>query len=89
MSSSETYICMQGSGLMQSFGLQERVVACFLREIEEGYLNNQYHSRIHAAGVLQITHMLVQNGLVQSGILDETMQLACYVAGAVYIEPGH
>ncbi len=70
---------------MQSFDLQERAVARFLREIEDGYLDNQYHSRTHAAGVLQLTHMLIGNGLVQSGILDETMQLACYIAGVALV----
>ncbi len=42
---------LQGSGLMASFELQEDAVACFLRAIEDGYQDNPYHSRTHAAGV--------------------------------------
>lgn len=66
---------------MGTFNLQEDVVACFLRQIEDGYKANPYHSRVHAAGVLHMLHLLLQNGLVQSGALDITMQLACYIAG--------
>ena len=66
---------------MKAFTLQEEAVACFLRTIEDGYIDNPYHSCVHAAGVLQMLHMLIQNGLRQSGALDETLQLSCYIAG--------
>ena len=58
-------------------------MACFLRAIEDGYQDNPYHSRTHAAGVLQLVHTLVQNGLISSGVLVCTMQLACYLAGII------
>lgn len=80
----------QGSGLMATFQLQEEKVAAFLRDIENGYIDNPYHSAIHAAGVLQMSHMLIQNGLVQSGILDDNLQLSCYLAAIChdYCHPG-
>ena len=56
-------------------------MACFLREIEKGYMDNPYHSSTHAAGVLQMMNMLVQHGLMQCGVMDQNMQLACYLAG--------
>ena len=65
---------------MEAFQLEEEVFARFLREIEDGYVDNPYHSATHAAGVLQVTHMLVQNGLIQSGVLDDNLQLSCYLA---------
>ena len=66
---------------MASFGIAEDNVACFLREIEKGYMDNPYHSSIHAAGVLQMMNMLMQHGLIQSGVVDQDMQLASYFAG--------
>ncbi|KAK9868656.1 hypothetical protein WJX84_004455 [Apatococcus fuscideae] len=74
------FYLLKGSGLLSDFGIQEDIMACFLRSIEAGYLSNPYHSRTHAAGVLHVIHLLVQNGLLQSGILDGPMQLACYIA---------
>ena len=76
-----TNASVQGTGLIDFFRLKDEVVACFLREIENGYLDNPYHSSQHAAGVLQMLHMLVQNGLIQSGVLDENLQFSCYMAG--------
>ncbi|KAK9843277.1 hypothetical protein WJX74_009626 [Apatococcus lobatus] len=84
------FFLLKGSGLMNAFQLQEDIVAGFLQQIEKGYVDNPYHSAIHAAGVLQMLHMLIQNGLVQSGVLDETMQLSCYLAAIChdYAHPG-
>ena len=76
----------QASGLMSAFNLPEDAVACFLREIENGYMDNPYHSSTHAAGVLQMMHMLMQHGLIQSGVMDQNMQLASYFAGSVQHE---
>ena len=56
-------------------------MACWMRAIEDGYKDNPYHSSTHAAGVLQMTHMLLTHGLMSSGAVDATMQLACYIAG--------
>ena len=56
-------------------------MACYLRAIESGYQANPYHSAVHAAGVVHMVHMLLTNGLIQSGALEAPMQLACYLAG--------
>ncbi|KAK9842956.1 hypothetical protein WJX74_004848 [Apatococcus lobatus] len=84
------FFLLKGTGLMDIFQLEEEVVACFLRELEDGYLDNPYHSSTHAAGVLQMIHMLVQNGLIQSGVLDDSLQLSCYMAAIChdYAHPG-
>lgn len=77
-------MCWQGSGLISTFKLHEERVACFLHAIEDGYEDNPYHSSTHAAGVLQMLHMLLQNGLTQSGVVDESMLLSCYVSGKLW-----
>lgn len=74
-------MCAQGAGLTKAFDLAEDRLANYLQKVETGYNANPYHSRTHAAGVLQSMHMLAQNGLIQEGVLDETLQLACYMAG--------
>ena len=72
---------MQGSGLVSLLALDEERLACFLRKAETGYLDNPYHSRTHAAGVLQTTHLLAQNGLIQEGVFDGLLQLSAYLSG--------
>lgn len=42
--------------------------------------------RSHAASVLQMTHLLIHNGLIQQGILDPITMLACYFAGENPVE---
>ena len=37
--------------------------------------------RVHATSVLQIMHMLMQNGLIRLGVLQDVMVLACYLSG--------
>ena len=34
----------------------------FLMRIEDSYLDNPYHNRVHATDVLQWTHMLMKRG---------------------------
>lgn len=74
---------MQGSGLVSRLALPEEKLAGFLRQIEAGYLDNPYHSRVHAAGVLQITHLLA-HGLIQNGVFDDLLQLSAYMAAAAH-----
>ena len=61
------------SGLVKRLKLDEDKLAVFLREIEKGYKNNPYHSGLHAASVVQISHMLVQKGGMQ-GMLQSKCQ---------------
>ena len=37
-------------------------LARFLRRVEEGYNDNPYHNRVHAADVVQSMHMLMTVG---------------------------
>lgn len=70
-------------------GLHEDRLANFLRKLEAGYLDNPYHSRVHAAGVLQTTHMLSQS-LIEEGIYDPVLQLSAYLSalGHDFSHPG-
>ena len=74
---------MQGSGLVSRLALPEEQLAGFLRKIEAGYLDNPYHSRVHAAGVLQTMHLLAQ-GLIQNGVLDDLLQLSAYISAVCH-----
>lgn len=55
-------------------------------EIEEGYSDeNQYHNRLHAADVLQSTHLILHEGGMMAtssspGYVDDLTLLACYLA---------
>ena len=46
-------------------------------------------SRVHAAGVLHIMHLLMSNGLIHAGILQDVMVLACYLAGGCISASDH
>ena len=70
---------------MSLLALNEERLASFLRKIEAGYLENPYHSRTHAAGVLQATHLLAQNGLIQEGVFDGLLQLSAYISGEALV----
>ena len=79
---------LQGSGLVESLSISEHRLATFLCRVEAGYVDNPYHSRVHAAGVLQMMHLLMRNGLVQTGVLDSITELACYMAACCH-DHGH
>ncbi|KAK9838824.1 hypothetical protein WJX74_003960 [Apatococcus lobatus] len=57
------FYMLKGSGLVSQLALNEERLARLLMKIEAGYLDNPYHSCIHAAGVLQSTHLLAQNAI--------------------------
>ncbi|KAK9862181.1 hypothetical protein WJX84_011393 [Apatococcus fuscideae] len=84
------FYLMKGSGLISLLNLDEDRLANFLRRVEAGYLDNPYHSRVHAAGVLQTTHLLAQNGLIQEGVFDGLLQLSAYMSAIChdYAHPG-
>ncbi|KAK9833209.1 hypothetical protein WJX74_010496 [Apatococcus lobatus] len=79
------------SGLAKEQGLDEEKLASVLFTLEDGYQqNNPYHNRTHAAGVLQIMHLLLASpgGLKDLGVVDSATMLACYLA-AICHDHGH
>ncbi|KAK9822894.1 hypothetical protein WJX74_001716 [Apatococcus lobatus] len=78
------YFLLNTTGLVQMFNISNTKMLALIRRLEEGYPDNPYHNRTHAACVLQIMHLLVHNGLIQQGILDGITMLACYVAAALH-----
>ena len=52
----------------------------FLHCLEVGYLDNPYHSRVHAADVLRTMHITITQGGLIPGYVDSTTHLACYLA---------
>ncbi|KAK9824027.1 hypothetical protein WJX72_007091 [[Myrmecia] bisecta] len=67
--------------LIKTFKLEEAKLARFLRAIEEGYPNNPYHNRSHAADVLQSTFMLITQGGLSTNRL---CHLAAYTAAIMH-----
>lgn len=60
----------------------------YLRIVEEGHKRHPYHGPHHVASVVQRFHLLLRNGLMQTGILDPLSTMACYIAAAVH-DYGH
>ena len=51
-------------------------LARFLRRVEEGYNDNPYHNRVHAADVVQSMHMLMTVGGLATLLGTEMVLLA-------------
>lgn len=67
--------------IIDKFQLDEGKLVKFLMRVEEGYPNNPYHNRIHAADVLRSLHVLVvRGGLITQGYCDEIALMACYLS---------
>ncbi len=63
------------------FKLVENSFFALMLRIEDGYSDNPYHNRIHAACVLHMMHLLLHNGPIQQGVMDGVSMLACYLSG--------
>ena len=61
---------LKRSGVMKHFHLDETKLARFLIRIEEGYPNNPYHSRTHAADVLRSLHTVLNKGGVMTAVVS-------------------
>uniref|UniRef100_A0A7S0RAQ3 Phosphodiesterase n=1 Tax=Chlamydomonas leiostraca TaxID=1034604 RepID=A0A7S0RAQ3_9CHLO len=71
--------------IVDKWGLHEHKLVKFLMKIEDGYPNNPYHNRIHAADVLQSLHVLViRGGLINHGYCDETALVSCYLSSIIH-----
>ncbi|KAG2447555.1 hypothetical protein HYH02_007479 [Chlamydomonas schloesseri] len=78
------FYLMQRAGLVSRFRLKPVVLARLLRAIESGYLDNPYHSAIHAADVLQTLHVIIHSAQLHVHYLDALGLLASYYAAIVH-----
>ncbi|VDP82127.1 unnamed protein product [Schistosoma mattheei] len=49
----------QKRNLLQKFAIPERNLLLYMTAVEEKYNDNPYHNRVHAADVVQSTHVLL------------------------------
>ncbi|GAX78545.1 hypothetical protein CEUSTIGMA_g5985.t1 [Chlamydomonas eustigma] len=63
-----TYAVVHRCGLQQSMMLDDDKLAKFLHRLEDGYGQNPYHCRIHAADVVRSLYCL----LIHGGVMDST-----------------
>ena len=71
--------------LINVFSLDETKLARFLLLIEDGYPDNPYHNRIHAADVLQSLHVILCRGqLMEKGFCDDISLLSCYLSAIIH-----
>jgi hypothetical protein len=71
---------IKSCGAVAKLAIHERKVAACMRAIEVGYRGNPYHNSVHAACVLQQTHLLVNC----MGVDDPYVRLVAYVAAVVH-----
>jgi len=71
--------------------IKKGIAANFITKIEEGYLDNPYHNKVHAADVLQSMHFWLQSSVLKP-VCDKypLLRLSSYIAAAVhdYKHPG-
>ncbi|GIL62517.1 hypothetical protein Vafri_16725 [Volvox africanus] len=70
--------------LMRKFDIKPQLLARFMRRVEEGYRPNPYHSKTHAADVLQTLHVIIHRGGLAPGYVDPLTLMACYLAALVH-----
>ena len=63
------FFLFKRSDLISKFNLNETKLARFLMRIEEGYPNNPYHCRTHAADVLRSLHVVLNRGKVMAMVV--------------------
>ncbi len=78
-------------GLFQRLSISRALVGNFIRKLEDGYLDNPYHNRVHGADVLHASHFFLESKLLGS-LADKhpLMRLSVYMAAAAhdYKHPG-
>ena len=74
------FYLIKESGLVQRFSVIEKTLMTFLLKVEDGYPENMYHNRTHAADVLQSMYMLMVNAL--GGFIGD-MELLVGIIAAV------
>lgn len=79
------FALLKRSGLVETFELDEEKLVKFLMLVEDGYPQNPYHNRIHAADVLRSLHVLLsRGGLIEAGYCENQVLLACYLSAIIH-----
>ncbi|KAL6764769.1 3'5'-cyclic nucleotide phosphodiesterase [Haematococcus lacustris] len=78
------YYTLHQAGLITHFNMKPAHLARFLRAIEDGYINNPYHSKTHAADVLQTYNLILKRGGLIPGYVDPLTHVACLLAAVVH-----
>nr|QDV59559.1 phosphodiesterase Sm4B [Schistosoma mansoni] len=76
------YNIVQKRNLLQKFAIPERNLLLYMTAVEEKYNNNPYHNRVHAADVVQSTHVLLNAQSLESVFTDLeifTVLFACAI----------
>ncbi|CAH8541228.1 unnamed protein product [Schistosoma turkestanicum] len=76
------YNIVQKRNLFQKFSIPERNLLLYMTAVEEKYNDNPYHNRIHAADVVQSTHVLLNAQSLESVFTDLeifTVLFACAI----------
>ena len=75
---------MEKEGLITQFDIDKNVLRRYLSRIESGYPDNPYHNRIHASGVLHLTHMLISKGGMSRTDFQPLAILCCFLAAITH-----
>ncbi|MEW5314060.1 MAG: hypothetical protein WDW38_005584 [Sanguina aurantia] len=78
------YYLIHRAGLVQRFKLPGAQLARFLMAVEDGYQDNSYHNKRHAASVLQSLHVLLTRGELVPHYADPATLLGCYIAAVIH-----
>ncbi|GIL70062.1 hypothetical protein Vretimale_3337 [Volvox reticuliferus] len=75
---------MKRYDLISVFQLDATKLARFLRKIEDGYPDNPYHNKTHAADVLQGMHCLLTRGGLHRRLGEDVAIFASYLAAITH-----
>ncbi|MEW5312657.1 MAG: hypothetical protein WDW38_004274 [Sanguina aurantia] len=76
---------LQRSSIISTFELDPARLARFLRRVEDGYPDNPYHNRTHAADVLQGMHCLLTRGGLHRRLGEDPLAMfAGYLAAVLH-----
>lgn len=75
---------MKRYDIIRNFQLDATTLALFLRKVEDGYPENPYHNKTHAADVLQGMHVMLTRGGLHRRLGEELAMLAGYLAAIVH-----
>lgn len=75
----------QQSGFIQQFGLDQVKLRKYVQKIESGYSSsNPYHNNVHAASVLQLSHMILFYGGLPEAVMLPEIKMSTYWSAIVH-----